>query len=354
MVTVVISGKPGSGSSTVSKLLAKKLGLKHFSVGDYYKKHFAKSRSHAVKILSSDHDKKRHRFMDNMQLRLAKKGNIVIDSKIGIHVIGKNADMKVWLDAGMVASAKRMAYQERIPRAEAMKLLKSRYVNEHKLFERVYGFNSSSQKNQADVVIDTSNKTPDQIADAIISSMKRVFVVHRWLGTPKADWYPYVKKEMESRGYIVTVLKMPRTRKPTEKQWVPFLARAVGTPGAKTYLVGHSAGAITILRYLETLKNSEKIGGCVLVAGWIDDIGYKQLSNFFTKPVKWTKIKKHCRNFAAIHSDNDPYVKMYHGEAFRKHLGAKLVVEHAKGHLDEDTKIKKLPSVVRAISSFKT
>ena len=32
---IAISGKAGSGKSTIAKLVAKKLGLKHFSSGDF-------------------------------------------------------------------------------------------------------------------------------------------------------------------------------------------------------------------------------------------------------------------------------------------------------------------------------
>ena len=43
---------------------------------------------------------------------------------------------------------------------------------------------------------------------------------------------------------------------------------------------------------------------------------------------------------------------MYHGKAFKKLLGAKLVVEHKKGHMDDDSRIKKLASVVKTVESI--
>ena len=44
MPVIVISGKPGCGSSTTAKLLAKKLNLRHFSLGDYNKAHAKKAK----------------------------------------------------------------------------------------------------------------------------------------------------------------------------------------------------------------------------------------------------------------------------------------------------------------------
>ena len=356
MVTVVISGKPGSGSSTVAKLLAKKLNLKHFSVGDYNKAHAKKAKDETDKSLEmwklpAAKLRKFHIQSDNYARKIAKKGNIVIDAKLGIRMLKGLYNCSIWLTAPSHVRTKRYAERGNISLQESRKKLIEKDNDERRNWKKIYGFDSFSQEKNADMIIDTSKMTPDEITDTIIAEMPRVFIVHRWLGTPKADWYPSAKKELEKKGYVVIVLKMPHTSRPTEKDWVPVLAKAVGKLGNRTILVGHSAGVMTILRYLETLK-SGRIGGCVFVAGWVDDLGYKELSNFFTKPINWAKIRKHCSKFTAIHSDDDPYVKMYHGEVFRKKLGAKLIVEHKKGHMDDDTKVKKLPSVVRAIEKM--
>ena len=38
--------------------------------------------------------------------------------------------------------------------------------------------------------------------------VKRVFVVHGWDGHPAEGWFPWLKKELEKRGYLVNVLRM--------------------------------------------------------------------------------------------------------------------------------------------------
>ncbi len=357
MPVIVISGKPGCGSSTVAKLLAKKLGLRHFSLGDYNKSHAKKAKNETDRSLEMwrlepQKLKKFHIHSDKYVRTIAKKGSIVIDAKLGIRMIKGLYDYGIWLTAPRGVRAKRYAKRGNTSIKDGMKKLLEKDALERSNWKKIYGFDSFSQSKDADLVINTGNKTPEQIVELIISKMKRVFIVHRWDANPKSDWYSWTKRELESSGFLVNILEMPDTHHPQQEKWVPHLAKAAGTPGENTFLVGHSAGVATILRYLEGLKKDEKIGGCVLVAGWVDDLGYRQLTNFVDKPFNWAKIKEHCKNFTVIDSDNDPYVKLHHGKAFQKHLKAKLITEHKKGHLDGDSKVKELDSVTQAIEGM--
>ena len=358
MVVIVISGKPGCGSSTTAKLLAKRLQLRHFSLGDYNKSH-SKAKKETDKSLDmwlskTGSSKKFHVKSDELARSMAKHGDVVIDAKIGIRMIKGLYDCGIWLTAPRKTRAARYAKRDKIPVKEALKKLREKEFFERTEWKKMYGFDSFAQEKEADIVIDTGNKAPEQIVDMIISRMKRVFIVHRWNANPKSDWYVHCREELEKKGFIVSVPRMPNTRKPALSEWLPFLRKTIGAPTGNTFLVGHSAGVATILRYLETLKKGEKIGGCVLVAGWTDNLGYKQLTSFVSKPFNWKKIRSHCKSFVVIDSDNDPYVKLYHGKAFEKRLKAKLITERGKGHLDDDSRIKKLPSVVKHVEGMGT
>ncbi len=58
---------------------------------------------------------------------------------------------------------------------------------------------------------------------------------------------------------MVQVPAMPNTAEPKIETWVPFLEKLVGKPDKDTYLVGHSIGCQTILRYLDGLKEGEQV-----------------------------------------------------------------------------------------------
>jgi predicted alpha/beta hydrolase family esterase len=53
-----------------------------------------------------------------------------------------------------------------------------------------------------------------------------------------------------------------------------------------------------------------------------------------------------------ILSDDDPIVDFARArEAFQANLGAEIVVEHGKGHLNEDSGLTELPSALQAVLS---
>ncbi len=177
---------------------------------------------------------------------------------------------------------------------------------------------------------------------------KAVFV-HGWESSPKEGWWPWLKKELESHGFEVIAPIMPNPAKPKMDKWLRELKKTVGTPDKNCYFIGHSLGCITILRYIESLRKDQNIGGVILVAGFTSNLGYDELDSFFKNKIKWGKIKSHCEKFTVIHSKNDRYVSLHYGSFFKKKLGAKLLNEEKMGHFTKKDGIKKLPPTLKAI-----
>lgn len=201
-----------------------------------------------------------------------------------------------------------------------------------------------SQKDRIDVLI------------LEIFIMKRAIIVHCWDGYPTYCWYPDTKKELEEKGFEVVVPALPDTNLPDQNKWLPALREVIGETNQDTYLVGHSAGCITILRYLESLAPNQHIGGVVLVAGFTDNLGFKELESFFSTPINFEKIKKHCSRFVLIHSDNDPFVDLKYGYILSKELDGKLIVKHNAKHfsgaVDNTESCTSLPEVAQSIVGF--
>lgn len=184
--------------------------------------------------------------------------------------------------------------------------------------------------------------------------MKRAFIIHGWGGYPEEGWFPWLKSELEKHGFIVSVLAMPHPDEPTIDDWVGTLAHTVGTPNADTYFVGHSIGCQTILRYLETIDTP--VGGAVCVAGFFDLLGLETdderavAQPWLHTPIDFEKISTVCPRITAIFSDNDPFVSLKESSvAFKEKLGAKIVIEHDKGHFSGSDGITELPSALQAV-----
>lgn len=183
--------------------------------------------------------------------------------------------------------------------------------------------------------------------------MRRAFLIHGWEGYPEEGWRPWLRDKLIQEGFQVIVPAMPDTAEPALGKWLPFLQNLAKEPDLETFFVGHSLGCITILRYLETLKEGEKVGGAVLVAGFGHDLEYpgykKELSSFFKEDINWEKIKNHCKKFVSIASDNDPFVPLSHNKLFVEKLGAESIVENNKSHFSGDDGINDLPSALNAV-----
>lgn len=186
---------------------------------------------------------------------------------------------------------------------------------------------------------------------------KRVFIIHGWDGYPEEGCFPWLKKELTERGYTVFTPAMPEPLAPKIDIWVSFLKKQIGVPDENTYLVGHSIGAQTILRYLEFLPNGIKIGGVVFLAGWLhltdeafEDENDPQIAKpWLETPINWDSVKCHSNNFTAIFSDDDTVVPITDSEIFKEKLGAKIIIEHNKDHFSGSSGIKDLPILLEEL-----
>jgi len=188
---------------------------------------------------------------------------------------------------------------------------------------------------------------------------KRVIIIHGWEGSPNNEWFPWIKKELENRDYQVLIPEMPDTEAPRIKEWVECISRLVKESDENTFFVGHSIGCQAVLRYLETLDN-KRVGGVVLVAPFFETLTNleseeeEKIANPWLKtPIDFEKIKRITNKFTAIFSDNDQFVILEENKKiFEEKLGGKTVVEHNKGHFDEDSGIFEIPVLLNILLDY--
>jgi hypothetical protein len=137
-------------------------------------------------------------------------------------------------------------------------------------------------------------------------------------------------------------------------RWLARVRETIRTFDAKDdwVLIGHSLGCPTILRLLESFDGSERVRGVVLVAGFAKDLGIPAIADFTDKPFDWKKIRNRCGKFIVINSDDDPFIRLEEGERVSKLLGAKLVVEHGAGHINEGSGFTNYPRLLEIINEL--
>jgi predicted alpha/beta hydrolase family esterase len=187
--------------------------------------------------------------------------------------------------------------------------------------------------------------------------MRRVFIFHGWDGYPEEGWFPWLKKELESRGFEVVVPQLPHPEEPRIEPWVSKVRETVGIPDKDTYLIGHSMGCQAIIRFLEKLPEGVDIGGAVFVAGFLkqltnlesDELVGDVVREWLSAPIDLKKVKSHLEKSIAIFSDNDPYVPVDNKAEFEEELGSKIIIEHGKGHFSGSTGTVECPPALRAV-----
>ena len=183
--------------------------------------------------------------------------------------------------------------------------------------------------------------------------MKRVIIVHGWGGDPDEGWFPWLKLELEARGYSVSVPEMPDTMHPKIDAWVSALRSAIGTPDEELVLVGHSVGCQTILRYLATIDAT--IAKAILVAPWVGLVGlgdeeeWSIAQPWIETSIDFAAARSHCVSFSLFFSDNDPFVPLSNQSVLEEKLGATSTVYSGKGHLSEEHGVMELPDVLNTI-----
>lgn len=181
--------------------------------------------------------------------------------------------------------------------------------------------------------------------------MKRAYLIHGWGGTPEHGFFPWLKTELEARGYAVEAPVMPEADAPAYEKWVPFLEERVGTPDEDTLLVGHSMGGQAALRFLERLPDGGRVGTVILVAPVTDAIKGMSESEeavarpWLDRPLDWAKIGRSADSIVGIFSDTDRWIPT-EGEALVRGAGGKTVVLHGRGHFSGDEGCHDLPEAL--------
>jgi len=156
--------------------------------------------------------------------------------------------------------------------------------------------------------------------------------------------------ELEKKGIYACALPMPGFDNPSSPEWINEIKRYVEQDtDDEIYLVGHSLGSTSILRYLENPDKRFNVSGAVLISTPTEKTVNKNLDSFFEHPFDFKSIKSNCKSFSIIHGDNDTHVSINEGINLAKALETSLIIIPNGGHLSGREGWYSLPQCLEAL-----
>lgn len=170
---ITISGTPGSGKSTIAKFIAKKLGLKIYTVGEMARK-IAIKKGISVEELSklALRDSAVDKEIDSIHKKI--HGNFVLDSRIGFYFFPKAVKIFAYCNPNVAAEriyeAKRPT--ERLNLKETLREVINRKKTDRKRYKKYYGIDIDDLGNY-DIIIDTSEMNPKKMNNSVLKAIKK-------------------------------------------------------------------------------------------------------------------------------------------------------------------------------------
>ena len=178
---ISISGKPGSGKSTVAQKVADKLGYKRYYIGGL-RREAARKRGMTIEEYNKlgETDPSTDKEVDEYQERLGlEKDDFVIEGRTSFLFIPHS--LKVYLDVDLKEAARRIhddekkggGRNERTFRTveETEQNLKDRIASDRRRYKKYYGTDCYDTANY-DVVVDTTHLTPDEAVEKVLAKAR--------------------------------------------------------------------------------------------------------------------------------------------------------------------------------------
>lgn len=182
--SVIISGPPAIGKTTVAKGLGQEFDLEFLGGGDVLKEiakdegfktggddwwdtpegmEFLKRRSENPKF---------DRKVDEKLKELFLKGGVVITSYTLPWLVEDG--IKIWLDGSHENSAKRMKNRDNMDKQQALEITKTRYDENKKLYKKLYNFNFGENLEVFDKIIYTDGLDAEKVLEIAKKTVKEL------------------------------------------------------------------------------------------------------------------------------------------------------------------------------------
>lgn len=169
-IRIAISGKSGCGNTTVSRLLAQRLGIELINY-TFHTMADEQGVSFEEMCRMAEEDDKWDLHLDEEQVKRARAGSCVLASRLAIWLL-EEADLKVYLWASREVRASRIHQREGGAYHEILQTTEARDKRDQARYLRLYEIDVDTW-DFADLVIDTEQYRPEQIVEQIVGTLKQ-------------------------------------------------------------------------------------------------------------------------------------------------------------------------------------
>jgi len=182
--SVVVSGPPAIGKTTVAKGLAREFNLTHLSGGDILKEIASEQgfsstgddwwdTEEGMEFL--DQRKKNPEFdkkVDEKLKTLFQNGGVVITSYTLPWMV--NGGIKIWLAGAVENSAKRMQNRDNLTEHDALNVVQKRFSENKIIYKALYDFEFGEDLSVFDRIIETDGLNAQQVLDKAKSFVREL------------------------------------------------------------------------------------------------------------------------------------------------------------------------------------
>ena len=183
--SIIISGPPAIGKTTIAKGLAKEFDVEYLSGGDILKD-LAGEQGFQTQgddwwdtldgINFLEQRKKNPEFdknVDNKLKELFSKGGIVVTSYTLPWLV--EGGVKIWLDGSKENSALRMTTRDNSSKDDALEIVQKRYNENKIIYKELYGFEFGEDLSVFDKIIETDELNVEQVLELAKSTVREFF-----------------------------------------------------------------------------------------------------------------------------------------------------------------------------------
>jgi cytidylate kinase len=156
---ITVGGPPGSGTTTLARLIKRNLGFDHIYAGMIFRE-LAKERGMSLEEFSAyaEENEEIDNLVDDKQRELSEQyRDCVVEGRVAAYFV--DADIKIWLTAPFDERARRIAKRENKNLGKSKKEIKTREKSEKKRYKRFYNLDIENLS-VYDLIINTAQWEP--------------------------------------------------------------------------------------------------------------------------------------------------------------------------------------------------